>query len=155
MLLFNDKPYFFYLSSFPVADEEIFWFITCFIHLYFQSGSQITKLFNVIYIYKEVKNLLIKVIEFHCIYVSNLRKDAYILIRYPELRLVTFNMFLCHVLLPYIYIYIYINKTHTNTIHQFWSHSNRNPGFTQAKGPPMGASQFGNQTLFGSTLQPQ
>jgi len=33
--------------------------------------------------------------------------------------------------------------------------NNRNPGFTQAKGPPMGASQFGNQTLFGSTLQPQ
>ena len=56
----------------------------------------------------------------------------------------------------YIYeIYIYINKIHTNTIHQFWSHSNRNPGFAQAKGPPMGASQFGNQTLFGSTLQPQ
>ena len=108
MLLFNDKPYFFYLSSFPVADEEIFWFITCFIHLYFQSGSQITKLFNVIYIYKEVKNLLIKVIEFHCIYVSNLRKDAYRLITYPELRRVTFNMFSCHVQLTYIYIYIYI-----------------------------------------------
>ena len=132
-------------------------FITCFIHLCFQSGSQITKLFIVIYIWKEVENLLRKFVEFHCIYVSNLRKDAYILIRYSELRLVTFNMFLCHVLLPYIYELrtIYINKTHTNTIHQFWSHSNRNPGFAQAKGPPMGASQFGNQTLFGSTLQPQ
>jgi len=33
--------------------------------------------------------------------------------------------------------------------------NNRNPGFTQAKGPPMGGSQFSSQTMFGSTLQPQ